>query len=241
MGGFSTINRQLLYLFKIFFPPACPLCGVTFPTSFAGIFCRDCLAGFNPLPKAHCPQCSLPYSGSTNSSHLCGRCITQPPDYTQVYAVGLYESTLRRAIHQFKFNQKVGLDRFLGQLLEQNITTDLPLDVVVPVPLHHKRLRERSYNQALLLAREVARIRSLPVVDDMLHKESETASQHVLSARQRVSNLQDAFVVRGDVVAKTVLLVDDVMTTGATVAACSKVLKKAGAKAVYVAVIGRAA
>ena len=241
MEGFPDIRRLLLQLFKQFFPPACPLCAHTLPNDWTEVFCDDCLTGFRPLPVAHCPLCSLPFSGTSNNSHLCGRCIKQPPAYTKVYAVGLYEHSLRRAIHQFKFNRKVGLDRPLGILLDQAIDNDLSVDLVVPVPLHRKRLQQRNYNQALFLAREFAGIRKLPVAKNLLVKMSETKSQQGLSAKERVKNLQGVFALQGDVSGKTILLVDDVMTTGATVESCSQVLLAAGAEAVYVAVVGRAA
>ena len=241
VGGFSKVRLLLLLLFKQFFPPACPLCGHTFSNNDTDVFCSDCLAGFKPLPDAHCPHCSLPFAGISNSSHLCGRCITAPPAYTKVYALGLYDQSLRRAIHQFKFNNRVGLDRSLGKLLERVIDSDLSFDLVVPVPLHRKRLRQRSYNQALLLAREIARIKNIPVAKDLLAKERETESQQGLSAKERVKNLRGSFVLQGDVPTGSILLIDDVMTTGATVEACSRTLIEGGATKVYVAIIGRAA
>ncbi len=148
---------------------------------------------------------------------------------------------MRHAIHQFKFNGKVGLDRPLGKLLEQAIDADLHIDLLVPVPLQRKRLRQRSYNQALLLAREVARIRKMTVANDLLVKIRETESQQGLSAKERVKNLQGSFKLQKNLSGQKVLLIDDVMTTGATVAACSRVLIEGGAAKVYVAVIGRAA
>ena len=155
--------------------------------------------------------------------------------------MGLYESSLRHAIHQFKFNGKVGLDRPLGSLLERAISSDLRVDLVVPVPLQKKRLQQRSYNQALLLAREVARIRGLPLSNNLLNKVRETEFQQGLSAGDRVKNLRGAFHLQENLSGQKILLIDDVMTTGATVAACSQVLIKGGAAEVYVAVIGRAA
>ena len=241
MGGFPDIRPLLFLLFKQFFPSACPLCGHTFPNDWTDVFCDSCLTGFKLLPDAHCSLCSLPFVGTFNSSHLCGRCIKHTPAYAKVYAVGLYENSLRRAIHQFKFNRKVGLDRPLGKLLEQTVASDLSIDLVVPVPLHRKRLQQRSYNQALLLAREFAKIRKLPVAKDLLVKVSETESQQGLSAKERVKNLQGAFALQGAVSGMTILLIDDVMTTGATVESCSQMLLAAGAEAVYVAVVGRAA
>lgn len=155
--------------------------------------------------------------------------------------MGLYESSLRHAIHQFKFNGKVGLDRPLGRLLEQAIASDLKVDLVVPVPLQQKRLQQRSYNQALLLAKEIARSRKLPLNNNLLVKVRETESQQGLSAGDRVKNLQGAFQLQENLSGQKILLIDDVMTTGTTVAACSQVLIEGGAVEVYVAVIGRAA
>ncbi len=241
MGGFPGTKQLFLSLLKQFFPPACPLCSQTFPSDYTDVFCVACLTGFNPLPVAHCPHCALPFVGESNSSHLCGRCIKQAPNYAQVYAVGLYDQTLRRAIHQFKFNRKVGLDRSLGILLERAVPSDLNIDLVVPVPIHRQRLQQRSYNQALLLAREFARTRQLSVAEDVLLKVYATEPQQGLSAKQRVKNLHRVFDLRGPVSGRAILLVDDVMTTGATVDACSRVLLAGGAKVVYVAVIGRAA
>jgi len=148
---------------------------------------------------------------------------------------------LRRSIHQFKFNGKVGLDRPLGVLLEQVIDSDLKIDLLVPVPLQRKRLQQRSYNQALLLARVVAKLRKLPVDNDLLVKVRETESQQGLSAKERVKNLQGSFKLEKNVTGQNILLIDDVMTTGATVAACSRTLIEGGANHIYVAVIGRAA
>jgi ComF family protein len=125
--------------------------------------------------------------------------------------------------------------------LEQVIASDLKIDLVVPVPLQQKRLQQRSYNQALLLAREVARIRRLPLKNNLLIKVRETESQQGLSAGDRVKNLHGAFQLEEDLSGERILLIDDVMTTGATVATCSQVLIEGGAAEVYVAVIGRAA
>ncbi len=135
----------------------------------------------------------------------------------------------------------MGLDRPLGKLLEKAIAADLNIDLVVPVPLQRKRLQQRSYNQALLLAREIARIRNWSVANDLLVKIRETESQQGLSAKERVKNLQGSFALQRHISQQKILLIDDVMTTGATVAACSRILIEGGAAEVYVAVIGRAA
>lgn len=234
------LNRSLAWLLAQLFPPACPLCSQTFSAGWTDPFCSDCLPGFLPLPAAHCPCCALPFAATENSAHLCGRCLKQPPPFRKVHALGRFDSSLRDAVHRFKFNDRVGLDRPLGTLLDRVIPTDIDIDLIVPVPLHRRRLQERSYNQALLLARELARRRQRPVAVDRLLKSAETAAQQGLPARERERNLHRVFHVQPPLHGERVLLVDDVMTTGATVRACSRVLLDAGATAVEVAVIGRA-
>lgn len=241
MGGFPGFKSSFIQLLKIVFPPACPLCLKTLPDNWPDDFCDTCLTGFNPLPKAHCPCCALPFVATESSSHLCGRCLTALPSYTKVYAYGLYDATLRQAVHQFKFNHKVGLDRSLGSLLEQSIGSDLEIDLVLPVPLQKKSLRRRSYNQALLLAREIARIRRWKVDNELLVKIRATLPQHELPAKERERNLRGAFRLTRQLSGEKILLIDDVMTTGATVSACSQVLLNGGAGSVNVAVIARAA
>ncbi len=231
--GADRLLAQLL-------PPACPLCSHTFPVSWAEPFCPDCLPGFRALPNAHCSCCALPFPGTENSSHLCGRCLKKTPAYRKVYTVGPYDSTMRDAIQQFKFNQRIGLDRPFGKLLNRVINSDLQVDLIVPVPLHPRRLKRRSYNQSLLLARELGRLRNLPVETKLLQKTSDTLAQQELSARERERNLRQVFQVTRKLQGEKLLLVDDVMTTGSTVQACGQVLLDAGAAGVEVAVLARA-
>jgi len=122
----------------------------------------------------------------------------------------------------------------------QNIAPNLTIDLIIPVPLHQQKLQDRSYNQALLLARQIASQINVPVSHKHLLKLADTKSQQGLSARKRIKNLQKAFSVTGDLKAKNILLVDDVMTTGATVNACCRALKDAGTNSIYVAIIARA-
>lgn len=241
MGGFVRLRPLATSLLHTFFPPACPLCLKSLPAGWDTDFCPECSADLKPLPGAHCPYCALPFQAEEGSSHLCSQCLRQSPPFARVFAYGLYERSLRDAIHQFKFNRKAGLDRSLGRLLEQAIDPALEIDLVVPVPLQNKRLKQRSYNQALLLAREVGRLRSWLVDSRLLLKSRETEQQHDLPAKAREKNLRDAFHVLKDISDKRVLLVDDVMTTGATAAACSRVLVEKGAANVSVAVVARAA
>jgi ComF family protein len=165
--------------------------------------------------------------------------LQNPPAYTKVYCCGLYQHSLRQAIHKFKFSGGVALDRALGRMLTATVDCGWRPDLVVPVPLEQQRLRQRGYNQALLLARELARQLSSACDQQILRKTRTTAAQHELPAKVRRSNLAGVFAAGNALHDQKVLLVDDVMTTGATVAACSRTLVEAGAAEVRVAVVAR--
>jgi ComF family protein len=164
--------------------------------------------------------------------------MKKSPPYARVIAYGLYEGVLKEAISRFKFYGLRRLSRPLGGLLP-----NLPIpasDAIVPVPLTAKGLRQRGFNQSLLIARVVSKKTGTPLNIDTLLKIRETPPQVGLSASERHKNLAGAFGVKGDLKGKRILLVDDVVTTGATAAACSKALLKAGAQEVVVLAIARA-
>ncbi len=234
------MGRSLLRFLRQLLPPACPLCKTTFSAGWAEPFCASCFAAIVRLPAARCSCCVLPFAAGDNSSHLCGRCLKSPPSFQKVYAIGCYQKTLQRAIQQFKFNRQVNLDRPLASLLAKQIPADLSFDAIVPVPLHRRRLQQRSYNQSLLLAREVGRHLKVPVMVDLLRKRVATVAQHELSAKERERNLTQVFQVAQPLTTERILLVDDVMTTGSTSRACSKVLLAGGAAEVQVAIVARA-
>jgi len=235
-----ALRQGLSWLLQQLLPPACPLCRQTFPAAWAAPLCAGCLAGISPLPAAHCTCCALPFTATAGSAHLCGRCLKQPPGFNKVFALGLFSGTLRDAIHQLKFSQRVSLDRPLARLLTEKIPANSAFDLIVPVPLHRLKLQRRSYNQALLLARELGRCRDLPVAVRLLNKTVDTPPQQDLSAAERWQNLKQVFRVEQQLQGEKILLVDDVLTTGATVRSCSQALLTAGAAEVQVAVLARA-
>jgi len=174
---------------------------------------------------------------SSEYSDICGQCLKKAPPFSKVINYGLYEGALAEAINQLKFHGVKRLSKPLGILLQ---SIDLPaMDGIVPVPLSIKGLRERGFNQSLLIARIVSKKNSAPLLMDILLKKKETPPQIGLSAKERLSNLKNAFEVNRDIKGLRLLLVDDVMTTGATVTECSKVLLKAGAKEVIVFTLAR--
>jgi competence protein ComFC len=164
--------------------------------------------------------------------------MKKKPVFSKCITYGIYEGSLAEAIHQFKFYGLKRLARPLGSLL---LDIDLPqTDGIISVPLSIKGLRDRGFNQSLLLARIIAKEMKVPLLMDVLFKKKETPPQIGLSSKERLSNLQGSFEVKEDIEGLRLLLVDDVMTTGATVTECSKELLQAGAEEVVVVALARA-
>ena len=158
--------------------------------------------------------------------------------FSRIIAYGLYEGVLAEVIHQLKFHGLRRLSRPLGKLL---VSLEIPAsDRIIPVPLSKKGLITRGFNQSLLLSRAIAQHTGIHLSMDALFKIRDTQPQLGLSARQRLTNVRNAFEVRGSVRDMRIVLVDDVITTGATVRECSKMLMKAGAKEIIVLALARA-
>ena len=232
--------RSLLELTDLFLPPSCLACGaLTGVTPVPGL-CPCCLGDLQPISSPACPRCRLPYPAEDGSDHLCEPCIKDPPAFAGVIAAGIHDGLLRRAVHRFKYGGACELDRPLGQLLAQVGQPSSACDLIVPVPLHPTRLRERGFNQSLLLARELGRRYRLPVASRVLYRQRPTPPQRGLRAQERRRNLKNSFALRENLGGRHVILVDDVLTTGATVRECSRVLVAGGADSVTVMVLARA-
>jgi len=170
-------------------------------------------------------------------SRRCGECLRQAPPFSTVLNYGLYAGALSEAIHLLKFSGLRRLARPLGKLL-----TELPIpdmDGIVPVPVSTKTLRERGFNQTLLLSKFLSRHLRIPVHMNLLFKKKETLPQIGLGAKERVRNLKNSFEVTGRLTKRRLILLDDVMTTGATARECAKTLMKAGAGEVVVVTLAR--
>ncbi len=238
MGALWTAALNLLY------PPTCCACGS--PTDGPG-FCEACRARISLVRPPLCPVCGIPFPTQAGADHACGRCLLHPPPYGRARACALYSTTLptedplKSALQRFKYNRDVSLAPVLADLL----ATHAPLlagdyDVVVPVPLHNQRLRWRGFNQALLLARALDRRARIDPFT--LRRHRATPSQVGLNEAERHRNVRDAFAVArpARICGRSVLLVDDVYTTGATVESCAVTLLDAGASRVDVLVLARA-
>ena len=235
MQNTSRYHNLIARTIQILYPSICPLCERKSDTLFCAPLCMSCWNTVKRYTGPSCRICAMPFASSDSS--ICGQCLKMPPPFSEVITYGLFEGALAEAIHQFKFHGIKRLSRPLSDLL---ITIDIPdTDGCVPVPLSIQGLRERGFNQSLLLARNIARQKNLPLFMDVLHKRKETPPQLGLSASERRSNLNGAFQAIKTVQGKRLLLVDDVITTGSTVAECSKQLLKAGARQVIVLSIAR--
>lgn len=223
-------------------PPVCLLCADPLSSSSGISLCTSCLSKVPPLGEGHCTCCAQPFH-SPASNHLCGKCLQQPPAFSSVHAAGLYQGSVRDAVHKLKYRSQLALAKPLGELISATLLAqckEFAPDRIIPVPLHAKRLRQRGYNQSVEIARPVARSLKVPLDVKMLKRARYTPPQQGLTAKDRRKNLRNAFALTSVPRAEKVLLIDDVMTTGETLRECSRLLLEGGAQEVCVAVVGRA-
>jgi len=223
------------------FPPLCPVCDGILGAGRRDPLCGACWEGFERIAPPWCRSCGAPLG----IEGLCGACRSRRPRFAYARAAVLYGDLVREAIHAFKFGGRRGLATPLGDLLAGLGLSALPgavPDALVPVPLHPRRARERGYDQALLLARRLERAWGVPMVADALVRAVPTQPQTDLDAAARRRNVRDAFAVRRPelIAGRHVVLVDDVLTTGATAGECARSLYRAGAAAVGVLTVARA-
>lgn len=221
----ALLSRTWSGLLDLVFPPRCVGCGR--PGAW---LCPSCLGAVQPVPP---PTCSICYE-STLGGSLCSACRRDPLAIDGIRSVSLHKGALREAVHGFKYKNQRGLAGPLAGLMRGVVAEhQAPADVLVPVPLHADRLRERGYNQSALLARALAGP-GLEVDETSLARVRATASQTTLNRVERRANMAGAFACRdGRLAGKRVLLIDDVCTTGATLEACAVACRQAGAASVW--------
>lgn len=206
--------------------------------------CRSCLLLVAGPRSPVCTCCGRPFHRSGRrdpESALCRECQADAPIFVRARGVGIYRGLLKDAVTRLKFARQAFLAQPLGWLMATRAAQDFPsVDLVVPVPLHRSRQRQRGFNQAALLARTVAGYGRLPLVEENLVKVRPTPPQSSLERRARQANLTGTLTLRspGQVRGRRVLVVDDVLTTGATACETAAVLQRAGARRVYILVLG---
>jgi ComF family protein len=237
----KTFLGQLL---DTLLPPICLACDA--PVAADGQFCAACFRRVNFVSAPLCDICGvpLPYAAAAEAGGCCRHCTLSPPAFTQARAALRYDDVARALILPFKYADRTDAARGIARLMLRPGRDLLArADVLVPVPLHRARLRWRRYNQAALLAGELARLTHCTCVLDALCREKFTAPLEHMGLAGRQEELRDAIVARAGFTAtnKTVLLIDDVMTTGTTANACAASLRAAGAAQVDVLTAARVA
>ena len=233
----SPYRRNLISKFVNFlYPSACPICGTEPDTFRLAPFCSACWSGIEKYSGPSCRICATPFT--SEEARFCAECLKKPPHFAKAMSFGLFDGTLATAIHYFKFQRLKRLHRPLGErLLDFDMSGT---DAIIPVPLSIRGLRERGFNQSLLLAKTLSDGTKTPLIMDGLLKITETAPQLGLSRNERRVNLKGAFRADRKFPGMRLLLVDDVMTTCSTVNECSKELLRAGAAEISVLTLARA-
>lgn len=210
----------------------CFLCGAD---SHVGLCCAACDAELPRLAEPHCPVCALP----TLAGEVCGQCLKHPPAFDHTVAAFRYEFPLDKLIQALKFRERLVLVNYLADAVVQRVHTKP--DRLVALPLHPVRLRERGFNQSLLLARRISRRLGIPLLADACERVRNTPPQSLLPWKERDKNMRQAFVCKSDadVRGRHVAIVDDVMTTGASIGELARALKQAGASEVSAWVVAR--
>jgi ComF family protein len=231
-------------LFQFFIPSQCPCCDQFLGERKKGL-CADCVAQVRWINPPFCSICGTPFLSREIESHPCGTCTTNEKYFTTARALGYYEGPLQEAIHRWKYQGRTSLTPLFGEWMAgtfRRYWQPSSVDLLVPVPLHPKRLRERGFNQALLLAKEISRRLRIPYRKRTLQKKKPTPPQVNLSGSEREEGVKGTFQVskKEDLDGLSILLLDDVYTTGATVNECSKVLIAGGAKRVDVFTLAHA-
>jgi ComF family protein len=240
----SLAGRHLFEpLLAALFPSCCPLCDVLLASPTRGPLCERCLGS---LPRHRVGVCGCGQPLPLAVPPPCGRCRRQINPLPEGANLGPYEGSLRGAVLALKFGGRRRLATQLARALwtEPRVRTLLADEaILVPVPLHGRRLRQRGFNQSELIARELARLSRQPLRAQALRRRRDTSAQTGLTAAQRRANVAGAFEVRrrDAVLGRTVVLVDDVYTTGATARACARALRQAGARSVRLLTVARTA
>lgn len=238
---FPAVQQTGRQILNGLLPPLCLRCSgqVTEP----GSFCAACWQTMTFITAPHCPRCGIPYE-ITGAALDCPDCLAAPPRFSLARAAVVYDDASRPLVLGFKHADQTHLAATLARMMRQAGQAALTgCDGIVPVPLHRRRLFRRCYNQSALLAQKIAAAQALPVWQAMLLRRRPTLPQASLNAAARARNVRDAFAVNPKYAdsarGKTIALIDDVLTTGATVNDCCRALLAAGAREVRVLTFAR--
>lgn len=232
-----AVSAAVRSLTDMIVPPACLACHT--PIADHDALCAECWRGIDFIRSPLCDRLGLPLPFDIGGTMVSAAAAAAPPGYNRARAVARFDATMRRLVHDLKFHDRQQGRVLLGRLLAA-AGSDLLVDaqLIVPVPLNRWRLLSRRFNQSAILSREVSRLTGIAWTPSALVRVRRTASQVDLTPDQRRANVSGAFKVtargRDDIADRSILLIDDVITTGATVEACTRALRRAGARRVDV-------
>lgn len=243
LNGLKAFGDSML---ELCFPRQCAGCRSAWLFSTEGFWCRTCLELIPWIESPLCPACGRPFPSSASvEDSLCGDCLLATFAFDSARSASVHTGVVRDRIHQLKFGGQLRwappLAELLARTFENHGRMNHP-DLIIPVPLHLKRLGMRGFNQATVMAGALGRRFGIPVSVDFLARTQWTEPQTRLNRRERLENVKDAFTVmeKGGAEDRKILLLDDVFTTGTTLSECARVLKAAGASEVHALTVTRA-
>jgi competence protein ComFC len=226
------------------YPEVCQVCEASRATPAEGFVCGNCRAEVRFIREPFCERCGRPFEGDITQSFECANCREMEWHFRSARSAVIARDPVLEVIHRYKYQRALWFEPFLAELLIQSAESFLAGQsgmLIVPVPLHPTKEREREFNQAGRLANRLAAATGLPVNKRLLRRVAPTRTQTQLSRQERLANVRNAFAMRSGrrLNGERVVLVDDVFTTGATTNACARVLMEAGAGEVYVWTVAR--
>lgn len=230
-----------------FYPNVCQLCGAERATAGEGYVCASCWSqpgGIHFIQPPFCERCGLPYEGDITTKFECSNCREMELHFTSARAAVAAQGLVLEVIHRYKYQQALWFEPFLADLFARQAVPQIQSadwDLIVPIPLHPLKLREREFNQAERLADCLGRATQISVKKQLVQRVESTRTQTRLTRDERAENMRGAFLAKtsDELAGKRVIIVDDVLTTGATASACAKALRKAGAANVAVWTLAR--
>lgn len=233
---------------NFFYPPVCQICRENRVENEEGFVCSTCWTGKNGVRYVvppFCERCGLPFEGDITTQFECSNCSEMELHFTSARSAVITTPLLMDVIHRYKYKREIWFEKFLGQLLVSQaapVLQEKRWDFIVPVPLHRKKRREREFNQAERLAKYLSKATKVPVNKKLLQRVEFTRTQTQLTRSERTDNVRRAFAMAEvkKLNGEKIILLDDVLTTGATTSACARILRESGAGEVCVWTVARA-